>query len=71
MEIGDRAVKPLLWALESADEQGRGEAARALGRIGDPRAVQPLRAALADPDALVRNSAAEALKKIGEPAVQP
>jgi HEAT repeat protein len=71
VEIGGRAVKPLLWALESADEQGRGEAARALGRIGDPRAVQPLRAALADPDALVRNSAAEALKKIGEPAVQP
>jgi len=71
VEIGGRAVKPLLWALESDDEQGRGEAARALGRIGDPRAVQPLRAALGDSNALVRNSAAEALKKIGDPAVQP
>ncbi|HEX7495949.1 MAG TPA: HEAT repeat domain-containing protein [Candidatus Limnocylindrales bacterium] len=68
--IGGRAVRPLLWALTSDDEQGRGEAARTLGSIGDPRAVQPLRAALSDSNALVRNCAAEALEKIGDPAAR-
>ena len=50
----------------------RGEAAEALGEIGDERAVEPLIHALKDRDKAVRWKAAEALGEIGdERAVEP
>jgi len=61
VEIGARAVTPLVWALENDDRVGRTQAAAALGSIGSPRAVQPLCAALTDQDGDVRRHAASAL----------
>ena len=48
----------------------RWDAARALGRIGDPRAIGPLIAALKDPNAQVPQAARVALVGIGAPAVE-
>ncbi|MGZ6266881.1 MAG: HEAT repeat domain-containing protein, partial [Candidatus Limnocylindrales bacterium] len=64
VEIGPRAVRPLLWALQFEDEQGRGEAAAALGRLGNARAVAPLCACLKVEDAGLRQTAARALGEI-------
>jgi FOG: HEAT repeat len=72
VEIGGRAVRPLIWALASDDEQVRGEAALALGKIGNRRAVAPLCASLKVGDSSLRQVAAEALGEIGDQrAVQP
>ena len=68
VEIGAPAVAPLLWALEHDDEWGRGEAALALGRIGNPRVAEPLRAALNDDAEHVRVCAARALAALSESA---
>jgi HEAT repeat protein len=66
-------VKGLIKALgDEKDSDVRGNAARALGTIGDARAVEPLIIrALGDSDHGVRWNAAEALGKIGEPTVEP
>ena len=72
VEIGGRAVRPLIWALASDDEQVRGEAAQALGKIGNRRAVAPLCASLKAGNPSLRRVAAEALGEIGDQrAVQP
>jgi HEAT repeat protein len=46
-----RAVEPLIAALEDADPLVRTKVALALGRLGDQRAVAPLLNALESPDA--------------------
>lgn len=72
VEIGGRAVRPLIWALESDDEQVRGDAAAILGKIGNRRAVAPLCASLKVGNPSLRQVAAEALGEMGDPrAVQP
>jgi hypothetical protein len=45
-EYGERAVERLIEALSDKSPKVRFQAARALGRIGDPRAVGPLMEAL-------------------------
>lgn len=58
---GTAAVEPLLGALTVDEPKARGQAAWALGQIGDAQAVEPLAAALIDPDEDVRLAVAEAL----------
>ena len=71
-EIGQPAVGPLIEVLNDTSSRGRGNAAFALGQIGDPRAVRALITALEDKSDSVSSSAAEALGRIGDPqAVQP
>jgi HEAT repeat protein len=41
-------VEPLIAALKDENSDVRQAAAKALGKIGDPRAVEPLIAALSD-----------------------
>jgi hypothetical protein len=60
-------VKKLIKALKVIDMYIPGEAAAALGKIGDPKAVEPLIDALKDKNSGVRSSAASALEKIGDP----
>lgn len=68
--IGDeRAVGPLIAALQFPDDDVRWKAAIALGEIGNPDAVAPLIALLSDEDRFVRSRAAHALSMIGEPAI--
>jgi HEAT repeat protein len=67
--IGRPAVEPLIRILSGGEGPIRGEAAEALGEIGDSRAVEPLVEALAD-DA-VAAGAADALVAIGMPSVGP
>jgi DNA repair photolyase len=63
-----RDVNGLIKALKYDDPNVRYDAAKALGRLGDPRAVEPLISALRD----VCKSAAEALGKIGDSrAIEP
>lgn len=58
-----RAVAPLIQALEDNTYAVRVNAARALGKIGEP-AVAPLMQALNDERLVVREAAAEALGQI-------
>jgi HEAT repeat protein len=70
--LGALAVEPLIAALKDENSDVRQAAAKALGKIGDPRAVEPLIAALSDESSDVRYAAAEALGKIKDPrAVEP
>lgn len=66
--IGAPAVRPLLLILEEDRAEQRENAARALGRIGDPLAIDGLAARLADEDYAVTRAAGEALVEIGEAA---
>ena len=60
------AVPPLIAALDSSDAKLAGDAARALGQIGDPRAVPALTylAAKRNPESLARPQAAAAIEAI-------
>jgi HEAT repeat protein len=61
--IGKPAVKPLIAALSSKDEDIRGYSIYALGRIGDKRCVRYLKKiALTDKDEKVREAAKKVLK---------
>jgi HEAT repeat protein len=60
-------TKSLIEALMDKNSSVREAAAKALGRMGDPRAVIPLVKALGDPLNGVRDAAAVALKKLNEP----
>jgi HEAT repeat protein len=67
--LGALAVEPLIAALKDENSDVRQAAAKALGKIGDPRAVEPLIAALKDYYSGVRYAAADALGRLGwEPA---
>ncbi len=69
VKIGTPAVDSLIAAFKDPDV--RKYAARALGRIGDPRALPPLSVGLKDERGAVRLAAAEGLVHIGAPAVEP
>jgi hypothetical protein len=60
----ERALEPLIGALQDRNEDVRCEAARALGEIGDPRAEEPLERATRDEYRQVRDSATGAIKRI-------
>ena len=62
--LGALAVEPLIAALKDENSDVRQAAAKALGKIGDPRAVEPLIDALQDKEWFVRRTAAEALISI-------
>lgn len=62
--LAGEAVPALLEGLASGEARIRGDAAFALGEVGDPKAEAVLEAALADPDGEVREAAAEALDRI-------
>ena len=65
-KIGDeRAVEPLIEALNDEDASVRRGAAVALGRLGAERAVEPLIEALNDEEGHVRRGAAVALGRLG------
>ena len=57
----------IVESLQDKDSRVREAAAKALGRMGDPRAVDPLVNALGDSLNRVRDAAAVALKKLNEP----
>jgi HEAT repeat protein len=61
VKMGGPAVEPLIAAFIDGDQDVRKYAARALGRIGDPRARKLLRVARSDPDQSVRKVATEGL----------
>ena len=68
--LGDeRAVEPLVSALQDEDRYIRREAAKALGELGSPAAIEPLIAALGDPEGYVRRNAITALGVIGDERV--
>lgn len=69
--IGRPAVPALLKALQSPSEHARWEAAKALGKIADPRAAPALVSTLADDKAAVRWLAATALINLGRDALAP
>jgi HEAT repeat protein len=60
----ERAIEPLIAALEDEDWRVRQKAAWALGYLGDPRALTPLRRALGDPREGVDDMIYEALDRI-------
>ena len=65
-DAANRVVPELIVVLQDQrkDPEVRKNAAKALGKIKDPRAVEPLIATLKDKDSEVRWHAAEALEKI-------
>ena len=65
VEMGKPAVRPLLEALTNSTEYGRGQAAKALGEIGDLAAAPALVKALEDDKFDVRWLAARALVALG------
>ncbi|WP_030007296.1 HEAT repeat domain-containing protein [Picosynechococcus sp. NKBG042902] len=77
----ERAVNALLAALKDETDRSpdggyplRRNAAKALGKLGNPAAVQPLIESLESPDYYVRESAAQSLEMLGDrqaiPALQ-
>lgn len=60
----ERAVEPLISALDDRDENIRCAAARALGEIGDLRAAMPLERASHDEYKEVRDCATRAIKRM-------
>jgi HEAT repeats/PRC-barrel domain len=67
--MGKPAVRPLLKALTNSNEYGRGQAAKALGEIGDLGAAPALVKALEDEKFDVRWLAACALEALGRDAL--
>jgi len=64
VELGQKAVSPLIHSTKSNAPNTRILATRALGNIGDPRAVEPLVELLTDENPEVSWEAALALEKI-------
>jgi HEAT repeat protein len=64
----ERAIEPLIGALQDSNEDVRCEAARALGEIGDPRAEESLKKASHDEYRQVRDTATGAIKRIHKSA---
>ena len=71
VNIGHRAVEPLIRALSDKKHWVRWEAAKALGQIGDEAAAKALVEALEDNEFDVRWLAAEALINIGQYSLEP
>ncbi len=68
---GKKSTEELLQNLTHKDAKIRGEAAWALGKMGEERAVDPLIKALQDNNRNVREWAVLALVKIGRPSIEP
>jgi predicted NACHT family NTPase len=64
-QVNAQMCQTVQAALNHSDSFVRGQAAEALGNIGNAQAVEALRAALNDSDSYVRGQAAVALAKIG------
>ncbi|MHC5037742.1 MAG: HEAT repeat domain-containing protein [Planctomycetota bacterium] len=62
----ERAIEPLVEALNDSHADVRKEAAITLGHLGDERALTPLREAATDRDAQVAEAAKKAAAKIEE-----
>jgi len=69
VEIGEKATDPLIDKLDEEEKRDRLEAARLLGRIGDPKAVEPLVESLDDPEKIVRKRAVKSLIDIGRESI--
>ncbi|MBV5260165.1 HEAT repeat domain-containing protein [Synechococcus moorigangaii CMS01] len=74
----ERAIKALLTALWDETDRSpdggyplRRNAAKALGKLGNPVAVEPLIESLASPDYYVRESAAQSLEALGDKRAIP
>ncbi len=65
VSLREAAVEPLIGALRTSTEYGRGQAAKALGEIGDSSAAPALAEALADDKFDVRWLAARAIVALG------
>ena len=66
-KLGDqRAVDPLIKALQDSERWVHRSAAEALGKLGDTRAVEPLIEALRDSEKQVSQAAAKALGMLGD-----
>jgi HEAT repeat protein len=63
--LQEAAVEPLIGALCTSTEYGRGQAAKALGEIGDSSAAPALAEALADEKFDVRSLATRAMVLLG------
>lgn len=61
----NRAVSPLIRALEAPGFQTPLHAAQALGKIGDPRAIEPLLLFADNTRDKTRNAAIDALRQLG------
>lgn len=64
LEHGEAAVGPLLVLLEHGELHAQMEAARTLGKLGDPRAVDGLLHALASSEPRLAARAAQALGRL-------
>jgi len=72
MKIGDRAVEPMIAALNDEDKSVRRFAVEVLGKMKDPRAVEPLIVLLNDESEKVRMKVVEVLGEFKDPrAVEP
>ncbi|MDF1565820.1 MAG: HEAT repeat domain-containing protein [Deltaproteobacteria bacterium] len=70
--IGDeRAVAPLVAALDEGDDSMRAEAARALGELGDARAVGPLSRLLGRANRELARAVVEALAQLARSEREP
>jgi len=67
--IGQSALVPLIQALATSTEYGRGRAARTLGKIGDPASAPALVKALEDDKFDVRWLAARAIVALRRPGL--
>ena len=68
----ERAVAPLVSALQDEDQYMRRDAAKALGELGSPKAIDPLVEALGDDDDYVRREAIASLGAMGDArAIEP
>jgi HEAT repeat protein len=68
--LGHAAIGPLLDALNTSTEYGRGQAAKALGDIGDPSTAPSLVRAMEDLKFDVRWMAARAVVSMGQPGLE-
>ena len=69
--IGQRAVPPLLAALDNPSWVARRNAAWGLGALDEPRAVEPLIRLMKDPEPAVREQAAWALGVLDHASAAP
>lgn len=71
VRVGEKAVEPLIRAMQDGNEAVCANAVEALGQIGDRRAVAPLILALKDDNTRVIMAAITALRRIGDPLAVP